>query len=184
MAGDVQGAEASVSTNAPPVGSQPHADELTWLTNFKQTQAQAKRGRKFVLLFFHGSDWCPVCTEVQRQVFDSAAFVQYARKMLVLVDVDFPEKHQQNEELKQANLALKTRFNLSREPGEGFSTLVLLNESGETVFRRPVISAAGWRSFCRNCNAILGLAGQPLILPLSKPWTWMNSRKWRRTNRT
>jgi len=51
------------------------------------------------------------------------------------VDVDFPQKSAQSEELKRANLALKVRFNLSREPGEGFPTIVLLNDAGETLFQ-------------------------------------------------
>ena len=44
---------------------------------------------------------------MQRQVFDSPAFAQYARRSLVLVDVDFPDKHKQDEELRRANAALK-----------------------------------------------------------------------------
>ena len=58
---------------------------------------------------------------MQRQVFDSPAFAQYARRALVLVDVDFPEKHKQDEELRRANLALKARFNLSLGAGRRFS---------------------------------------------------------------
>jgi rhodanese-related sulfurtransferase len=80
---------------------------------------------------------------MQRQVFDSAAFAQYARQTLVLVDVDFPEKHEQDEELRRANLALKARFNLSRESGEGFPTIVLLNDASETVFQETGYAGGG-----------------------------------------
>jgi rhodanese-related sulfurtransferase/thioredoxin-related protein len=116
-----------------------HAAELTWLTDLPKAQAQANAERKSVLLFFHGSDWCPPCLEIQRQVIDSPEFIAYARKALVLVDVDFPENTKQSDELKQANLALKTRFNV----GENFPTLVLLDDSGNTLFQEAGYNGGG-----------------------------------------
>jgi rhodanese-related sulfurtransferase/thioredoxin-related protein len=115
------------------------ADELTWLTDLSKAQAQAQAEKKSVLLFFHGSDWCPPCIEMQRQVFRSPEFIAYSRQTLVLVDVDFPEKSRQSEELKRANLALKTKFNV----GDTFPAIVLLNESGETVFQESGYAGGG-----------------------------------------
>jgi len=112
------------------------AAELEWLTDLAQAQTKANAEKKSVLLFFHGSDWCPVCREMQREVVDSTEFKAYAQQSLVLVDVDFPDKGLQNEALKRTNAALKARFNV----GENFPTLVLLNESGETVYQE-----AGYR---------------------------------------
>ena len=131
MTADAQSSEITATTAV----RQSNQTELTWLTDLPNALVRAKAEGKYVLLFFHGSDWCPPCVEMQRQVFTSPEFVQYARRALVLVDVDFPQKFTQSEELKRANLALKARFNLSREPGEGFPTIVLLNDAGETVFQ-------------------------------------------------
>jgi thioredoxin-related protein len=78
-----------------------------------------------------------------RQVFDSPAFAQYIRQALVLVDVDFPDKHKQDVELRRANFALKARFNLSPAPDEGFPTIVLLNDTGETVFQETGYAGGG-----------------------------------------
>ena len=136
-------AAASADPQTPLAAHQSSTTGLTWLTDLQSAQIRAKAERKSVLLFFHGSDWCPVCAEMQRQVFDSPAFAQYARRALVLVDVDFPEKHKQDEELRRINLALKARFNLSPEPGEGFPTIVLLNDSGETVFQETGYASGG-----------------------------------------
>jgi rhodanese-related sulfurtransferase/thioredoxin-related protein len=118
-----------------PLTAQPSTTGLIWLTDLPSAQTRAKAEKKSVLLFFHGSDWCPTCAEMQRQVFDSPAFAQYARRALVLVDVDFPEKHKLDEELKRTNAALKARFNLSPVTDEGFPTIVLLNDDGQTVFQ-------------------------------------------------
>ena len=136
-------AKASTDSQATPTTIQSNNTELTWSTDLPKAVVQAKAEGKSVLLFFHGSDWCPPCVEMQRQVFASPEFAQYARRALVLVDVDFPEKHKQNDELKRANLALKARFNLSQESGEGFPTIILLNEAGETVFQETGYAGGG-----------------------------------------
>jgi rhodanese-related sulfurtransferase/thioredoxin-related protein len=144
LTGVAVGAEVQTpETPATTTARQSNNTELTWSTDLPKAVAQAKVEGKSVLLFFHGSDWCPPCVEMQNQVFASPAFAQYARRALVLVDVDFPQKSKQSEELKRANLALKARFNLSPDPGEGFPTIVLLNDAGETVFQETGYSGGG-----------------------------------------
>jgi len=137
------GMAAAAADPQTPLATQSPATGLTWLTDLPSAQARAKADKKSVLLFFHGSDWCPTCVEMQRQVFDSPAFAKYARQSLVLVDVDFPDKHKQDEELRRANIALKARFNLSPAPDEGFPTIVLLNDAGETVFHETGYAGGG-----------------------------------------
>jgi len=122
------------------------AADLTWLTDLPKAQAQANAEKKSVLLVFHGSDWCPPCVEFQQRVIGSPEFIAYARQSLVLVDVDFPEKVKQEEKLKQANLALKAKFNV----GENYPTVVLLNESGETIFQEAGYSGGGPSSVLPN----------------------------------
>jgi len=131
------------ATPATPAARPSSETELKWLTDLPSALVRAKAEGKSVLLFFHGSDWCPPCVEMERQVFASPEFIQYARRALILVDVDFPQKSTQTEALKQANLALKARFNLSREAGEGFPTIVLLNDAGETVFQETGYTGGG-----------------------------------------
>jgi phage shock protein E len=135
--------KASADPQTTPSAPQGKETGLIWLTNLPQAQARAKAEGKSVLLFFHGSDWCPPCIEMQHQVLESPAFAQYARRALVLVDVDFPEKSSQNEGLMRANVALKSKFNLSQESVEGIPTIVLLNEAGETVFQETGYAGGG-----------------------------------------
>jgi protein disulfide-isomerase len=143
LATEAQRLEIPAAGNAPPATRQPTSTQPVWLTDLPKAQAQAKAEGKSVLLFFHGSDWCPTCMEMQRQVFDSPEFAQYARRALVLVDVDFPEKKSQSDEVKRANLALKARFNFSDELGGGYPTLVLLNAAGGTLFQETGYAGGG-----------------------------------------
>ena len=137
------GIAAAAADPQTPLATQLPTAGPTWLTDLPAAQARARAEKKSVLLFFHGSDWCPACVEMQRQVFDSSAFAQYARRALVLVDVDFPDKHKQDEESRRANAALKARFNLSPVPDEGFPTIVLLNDDGQTVFQETGYAGGG-----------------------------------------
>src|SRR6266567_1513401 len=66
------------------------AQESQWLTDLSKAQAQAKRDNKLVLMDFNGSDWCPPCKALRKNVLSSDEFVTYARTNLILVDVDFP----------------------------------------------------------------------------------------------
>ena len=143
LAAEAQRLETPAAGNAPPAKRQTTSTQPIWLTDLPKAQAQAKAEGKSVLLFFHGSDWCPTCIEMQRQVFDSPEFAQYARRALVLVDVDFPEKKTQSDEVKRANLALKARFNFSDELGGGYPTLVLLNAAGGTLFQETGYAGGG-----------------------------------------
>ena len=109
--------------------------DLGWLSELPTAQSRAKQEKKSVLVFFHGSDWCPPCVEMQRELFASPEFANFARTNLVLVDVDFPAKRKQEEAVRRSNLALKAKFNLSPDPSEGFPTIALLDDAGHTVFQ-------------------------------------------------
>ena len=143
MAAEAQRLETPVTGNAPLTTRRSISTQPLWLTNLPKAQAQATAEGKSVLLFFHGSDWCPTCLEMQRQVFDSREFAQYAHRALVLVDVDFPEKKIQSDDVKRANLALKARFNFSEELGGGYPTLVLLDAAGGTLFQETGYAGGG-----------------------------------------
>ena len=75
---------------------------------------------------------------MQKQVLQSPEFIRYAQSALVLVDVDFPEKTKQSEALKQANDALKAKFNIS-----DFPTLVLADASDRTIFQEASYGGGG-----------------------------------------
>jgi protein disulfide-isomerase len=104
------------------------AEEGNWLTDFSKAQAQAKAEKKLVLMDFNGSDWCPPCKALRSNVLTSKAFLDFAKDNLVLVDVDFPRRKQQTEELKKANQALSKKFDI-----EGYPTVIVLNGDGKEL---------------------------------------------------
>src|SRR5437879_8893434 len=97
-----------------------------WLTDLSKAQAQAKRENKLVLMDFNGSDWCPPCKALRKNVLSAQEFLNFAKTNLILVDVDFPRRTSQPEQLKKANQALSEKFGVN-----GFPTIVVLSSEGK-----------------------------------------------------
>ncbi len=106
------------------------AENEQWLTNLPKAESKAKAEKKLVLMDFTGSDWCHPCMELRKNVLNSRKFEEYAQTNLVLMEVDFPIKKQQTEELKKANDALKDKFGI-----DGFPTIVLLDPDGKELLK-------------------------------------------------
>ena len=104
------------------------AEEAQWLTDLPKAQAQAKKENKLVLMDFNGSDWCPPCKALRKTVFSAPDFAAYAKKSLVLVDVDFPRHTTQPAELKKTNQALSEKFTI-----EVFPTVIVLDGEGKQL---------------------------------------------------
>jgi protein disulfide-isomerase len=105
-----------------------NAAELDWQTDLPKAQAKARAEKKLVMLDFTGSDWCGWCIKLNKEVFSQPAFIEYAKKNLVAVEVDFPRKKKLGSAQQQANDALARKFNI-----EGYPTIIVLNSEGRKV---------------------------------------------------
>jgi thioredoxin-related protein len=104
------------------------AAELDWQTDLPKAQAQAKTEKKLVMLDFTGSDWCGWCVKLNKDVFSKPEFVEYAKKNLVAVEVDFPNKKKLSPAQKQANDALAKKYEI-----KGYPTIIVLDSDGKKV---------------------------------------------------
>src|SRR5205814_4270434 len=86
--------------------------ELPWMTDLPKAQAKAKSEKKLVMLDFTGSDWCGWCIKLNKEVFSKPEFEEYAKKNLVLVEVDFPRHKELTEEQKKANESLQEKYRI------------------------------------------------------------------------
>jgi thioredoxin-related protein len=104
------------------------AENIEWLTDLPAAQAKAKAENKLVLMNFTGSDWCGWCMRFKKKVYSTAEFAEYAAKNLILVELDFPDKKPQSEELKKANQALQSKYKVTE-----FPTTIILNGEGNKL---------------------------------------------------
>lgn len=118
------------------------AGEGGWQTDYKAALAQAAKENKPVLLDFTGSDWCGWCIRLDKETFSQPEFQSFAKKNLVLVEVDFPNNKPQPANIKKQNEELQKQYNV-----EGFPTLVLLNSQGKEIARNPGYLPGGPKAF-------------------------------------
>jgi thiol-disulfide isomerase/thioredoxin len=104
--------------------------EAKWITNFGNAQGLARKDDRLILAYFRGSDWCPFCKKLDNEVLNTAPFVDWAEKNVVLLDVDFPSDKKQPPTLKKQNDALKERYGVLKTP-----TFVFLDADGEPITR-------------------------------------------------
>jgi thiol:disulfide interchange protein len=98
-----------------------------WTADLDKALETAKKENKAVLVEFTGSDWCPPCIMMKKNVFSKKEFVEAASKNFILVHLDFPNG---DPELKKKNQPLAEKYQI-----EGFPTVVLLNSQGKEFTR-------------------------------------------------
>lgn len=114
----VSTALASVAFAATPEG---------WTTDLEKALEDAKKEKKAVLVEFTGSDWCPPCIAMRKNVFSKKEFVEGASKNFILVELDFPNG---DPALKEKNQPYAEKYAI-----EGFPTVVLLDSEGKEFNR-------------------------------------------------
>lgn len=98
-----------------------------WGTDLDKALEQAKKDNKPVLVEFTGSDWCPPCMMMRKEVFSKKSFVDKASKDFILVELDFPKK---DKELAEKNQPLAQKYKIG-----GFPTVILLRPDGKEFDR-------------------------------------------------
>ena len=63
-----------------------------WTADWNAAKALAKERDLPLLVYFSGSGWCPLCTQVEETVFSTTIWRDYAEEKIVLVNVDVPAR--------------------------------------------------------------------------------------------
>ncbi|MEY4142458.1 MAG: hypothetical protein RL110_1830 [Bacteroidota bacterium] len=97
---------------------------LTWYTDVSLASKAAVKENKPMLLFFTGSDWCGWCHRLQREVFNTPAFTNWASQDVILVELDFPRNKVQPQNIKDQNQLLQQQFQVQGYPTVWFVNVV------------------------------------------------------------
>lgn len=103
------------------------AETAGWTSNLEQALETAKKEKKSVLIEFTGSDWCPPCIAMHKNVFSKKEFVEAASAKFVLVVIDFPNG---DKKLAAKNEKYSEKYNI-----DAFPTVVLLDAAGKEFSR-------------------------------------------------
>lgn len=108
--------------------------DLVWHTDVKKAVEIAKKEDKPIFMFFTGSDWCGWCIRLQKEVFKTPEFESWAKKNVVLVELDFPRRTPQEEAVKTQNAQLQQMFAV-----QGYPTVWIVkagNKDGKINFEQ------------------------------------------------
>ncbi len=91
-------------------------EQLTWHRDINKAIEISKKENKPMMLFFTGSDWCGWCMKLQKEVFKTDEFIQWAKTNVVLVELDFPRRSAQPDSEKTQNMNLQQMFGVRGYP--------------------------------------------------------------------
>ena len=102
-----------------------------WETNFEEAKNLATQEDQNIVLVFQGSDWCAPCIRLDKEVFNTTVFQNYAQNHFVLLKADFPrkKKNRLHADQQQQNNALAEKYN---QQGL-FPLVVLLDNEGKVL---------------------------------------------------
>jgi protein disulfide-isomerase len=89
---------------------------LTWYTDMSKAVEASRQEQKPLFLFFTGSDWCGWCIRLQNEVFKTPEFTAWVKQHAILVELDYPRRTPQTEEIKQQNAQLQQMFQVQGYP--------------------------------------------------------------------
>lgn len=102
-----------------------------WQTDFVKAKEMASADDKPIVLVFQGSDWCAPCMKLDREIWSTDAFKEYAADHYVMLQADFPRRKANalSEEQTKANAALAEKYNSSGV----FPLVVVLDADGNVL---------------------------------------------------
>ena len=112
-----------------------------WHTTYQAAMAEAEATGKPVLALFTGSDWCPHCKILEKNVLQSGEFKVWAGDNLVLLMVDLPE-HGISEAVRQQRSVVCRKYGVST-----FPHVVLIGPDGAKIGEKKGYrgqAAPGW----------------------------------------
>ncbi len=99
-----------------------------WLTSWEKAVKKAKKEEKLLLVEFSKSDSSEACKKMTKEIFRQSAFRHWAKKNVVLMSVDFPERRSLPARFVTQNAELLEKYEV-----ETFPTILLVSATGEAL---------------------------------------------------
>ncbi len=136
---------------------QAQTESQEWYSDVNKAIQKSMETGKPMFLFFTGSDWCGWCIRLQKEVFQTPYFTNWAKDHVILVELDYPRKKQLSAEIQQQNQTLQQIFQVQGYPTVHFVN-PQLNTDGTVNFNslgQSGYAAGGPESWCASANSML-----------------------------
>lgn len=103
----------------------------SWETDFDKARHLATQENRKIILVFQGSDWCAPCIKLEKEVWRTKEFQEYARKNFVMLQADFPKKKKNKlpSDQEAHNRKLAERYNRNGH----FPYVVVMDKNGKVM---------------------------------------------------
>lgn len=101
-----------------------------WLTSYAEATKQSKKTGKPILANFTGSDWCHWCIVLHKEVFAKKEFTDWAKKNVILLELDYPSRKKLAASLTKQNDDLARKYEI-----RGYPTVLFLKADGTKIGR-------------------------------------------------
>lgn len=102
-----------------------------WVINIDEAKRLAVEQNKPILILFEGSDWCGPCQRMERDIWTTDTFLDYAKEELVLLKIDFTRrpKNRPTKAIREHHTAVADKYHKSGM----FPHVVLINVQGDVL---------------------------------------------------
>lgn len=127
-----------------------------WYVNFDEAAKLSMKTNKPILANFTGSDWCGWCIKLKREVFDTPSFKKWAKENVILLELDYPRRTEQSEEIKKQNRELQQFFKVRGYPTLHMFSVGIADEKTQiTALGKTGYIAGGPTPWIANANKML-----------------------------
>ena len=102
-----------------------------WVSNFETAKEIASKENKKIILVFQGSDWCAPCIKLDKEIWSTPDFKNYAKEHFVLVKADFPRK--KKNKLSEVNIANNKKLMELYNKNGYFPFVVIFDKNAKTL---------------------------------------------------
>ena len=100
-------------------------NQSQWLESYEEAVQLSKQTGKPILADFTGSNWCPPCMKLKKEIFETPTFKSWAAENVILLELDFPRPNLQADWIKKQNYELSGRYKIISYP-----TVLILDSEG------------------------------------------------------
>ncbi len=126
------------------------ANAQEWQTDLKKAEKIASTENEPIILVFQGSDWCAPCIKLDREVWSTDTFKNYAKNNFVMLKADFPRrsKNMLATEQQEKNNKLAEYYN-----PEGYFPLVVVLDKDGAVLGKTGYQKTTPEAYIKTLNA-------------------------------
>lgn len=126
------------------------ANAQEWQKDLKKAEKIASTEGKPIVLVFQGSDWCAPCIKLDKEIWSTDAFKNYAKEHFVMLKADFPRrsKNKLTTEQQEKNNKLAETYN-----PEGYFPLVVVLDKNGTVLGKTGYKKTTPEEYIKTLNA-------------------------------